>query len=338
MLRKKRKVEIRSEEILKEMEEKSTMWIENLPLDAYDFLIVDEAHHFPSSFWKAIVERCQECHIKVLFLTATPYRTDGQLVVPLSNFEFNGKAEQETYYHVSLKNAQDLGYIRTVKKVPIQSELPASNPIEDTTSRKQGRPKKMPSDREDEAWKKTLEKIKTCLDQKDANNPLPDGRKHKALIMAPQIIDVRRIFEMAKEIFSVGMYYSKMKGAEIAKKKFESHEADSYRVLIIVDQLREGYDFPSISVVAICCNVQSPIKLYQFVGRGLRIDGEAKAECHVIWHSNMYPQIEGLLNDVLVDKLIPPAFISFEDELLDFEEAELEDRNEGEDKEDEDEE
>jgi len=88
-------------------------------MNQFDLLIVDEAHHFPSSFWKNIVDFATESDCKVLFLTATPYRSDGKevipnLAMPISldcNFSKwaskKYKSNVPLFFHLPLQEAQD---------------------------------------------------------------------------------------------------------------------------------------------------------------------------------------------------------------------------------------
>jgi superfamily II DNA or RNA helicase len=93
----------------------------------FDLLIVDEAHHFPSSFWECIVDFAKKyckvgylvvtpCNIQVLFLTATPYRSDGERVVQEITIDTKSqyatwalKTYQNipTYFHFPLRQAQE---------------------------------------------------------------------------------------------------------------------------------------------------------------------------------------------------------------------------------------
>jgi len=54
-------------------------------------VIVDEAHHFPSSFWTNVVDKAKANNVKVIFLTGTPFRSDGTQVIP---FEEMGQIDQ----------------------------------------------------------------------------------------------------------------------------------------------------------------------------------------------------------------------------------------------------
>jgi len=45
-----------------------------MPCDHFGVIVVDEAHHFPTSFWINVIRHFEG---KIVFLTATPFRTDG---------------------------------------------------------------------------------------------------------------------------------------------------------------------------------------------------------------------------------------------------------------------
>lgn len=50
--------------------------------EQFDTLIVYEAHHYPSSTWKLIVDECKKpaagLRKKIVFLTATPYKMNNK--------------------------------------------------------------------------------------------------------------------------------------------------------------------------------------------------------------------------------------------------------------------
>ena len=57
----------------KQLPEDAQWWVEQLPSDLFKVVIVDEAHHFPASTWKRIIDHFKS-HALVVFFTATPYR------------------------------------------------------------------------------------------------------------------------------------------------------------------------------------------------------------------------------------------------------------------------
>lgn len=61
-------------------------WLDTMNPACIDLLIVDEAHHFPAAYWDRVVQwakRNTSC--RVLFLTASPCRTDKQNVISEDN-------------------------------------------------------------------------------------------------------------------------------------------------------------------------------------------------------------------------------------------------------------
>ena len=83
---------------------KSRVSIRDIPNDAVDFVIVDEAHHYPAETWRAIVDHfpCNK-----LFLTATP-RTG-------KNEDILVNQSESICYQVSREVLVDRGIIRPVE-------------------------------------------------------------------------------------------------------------------------------------------------------------------------------------------------------------------------------
>jgi superfamily II DNA or RNA helicase len=54
--------------------------IDDLPRSQFDFIIVDEAHHYPAKTWKSIVDYFSDT--PALFLTATPYNCGKPILGP----------------------------------------------------------------------------------------------------------------------------------------------------------------------------------------------------------------------------------------------------------------
>ena len=54
------------------------MW-RDLDEDLFSIIIIDEAHHLPAPQWRNIIDKFPK-YAKVIFFTATPYRTDGESI------------------------------------------------------------------------------------------------------------------------------------------------------------------------------------------------------------------------------------------------------------------
>ncbi len=74
-----------------------------LPEDYFDLIIIDEAHHSTAKTWADAINHFSEA--KVIKLTGTPFRTDGQ------------KIEGELVYNYKLALAMAKGYIKSLKNI-----------------------------------------------------------------------------------------------------------------------------------------------------------------------------------------------------------------------------
>ena len=51
----------------------------------------------------------------------------------------------------------------------------------------------------------------------------------------------------------------------------EAIQSNQVKLVVVVDMLREGFDYPPISIAAIMTKIVSPVKFAQFIGRAQRI-------------------------------------------------------------------
>ena len=77
---------------------------EELEEDTFSVVIVDEAHHLPAPQWQRIIDKFRK-HAKVVFFTATPYRSDGLEIT-------ENIAEVGFAYRLTLKDAIAKNIIR----------------------------------------------------------------------------------------------------------------------------------------------------------------------------------------------------------------------------------
>lgn len=296
----------------------SEHWLKALPMKDFDLVIVDEAHHFPASFWEIAVSKAQESSCKILFLTATPFRTDKNLVIKeldqqIPNGPFATKYPGKYFFHIRLREAQEKGYIRKFKLAPCtQTIVPLDHPDGLQSSDKDK--KRFGS------FQIILQMVAQALQFNDANFALPNGQQHCAMILAGSVADAQTIYKLSQGMvdlrsFNLLPYYGNLKNKQSNLNNFdENHHKvpvrDRCRMLVVVDTLREGYNYPSVSVVAICTNVTAAVKYYQFIGRGVRrIKGEINGTaCHVIYHPEMFPNLPNLHQVILEESLIPPTY------------------------------
>lgn len=210
-------------------------WQSELPDNFFEVVMVDEAHHFPAETWKRIIKKF-ESYAKVVFLTATPYRSDGKEVV-VGDFAFR----------LSLREARDMGIIRkttfTAKHDP--------NPIESI-----------------------LREIKRVQDEKNRRQPLPNNTPHMAIAIAKDIEAANEAVVLwNNQVDTSGTaiaYHGKLRSRELQDNMTEI-KSNNVKLVVVVYKLQEGFDHPPISIAAILKRIGSPSTFAQFIGRAQRI-------------------------------------------------------------------
>lgn len=214
-------------------------WEERLPNDLFQAVIVDEAHHFPAQTWSRIIEKFKN-HAMVVFLTATPYRSDRQEVVSKENFA----------YSLSLKEARDKEVIRRTTWDELDCE----------------------SDDDQGAIKAILNEVHRIQEEKNQEHPLPNKIPHMAMAIATDVDDANGAASLWNDLFgsSAIAYHSDFKKYE-REKMMEKIKRNEVKLLVVVDMLQEGFDHPPISIAAILTKIVSKVKFVQFIGRAQRI-------------------------------------------------------------------
>ena len=224
---------------------------EDLPEDLFSAVIVVEAHHLPSKQWKVIVDKFRP-HAKVAFFTATPKRADGKDIT--TDFK---RPDGSTY----LKVAHLLTREEAIRDRMIRDIDPTilEDPDKDTVSL-------------------VLGKIKERMAEKNRDFPLPGNKKHTAMIITSNIGESEKVEEKCKDkelAFKSVLLHSK-KPQWKREKIIKDIREGAYEVIIIVQMLLEGFDYPPISIAGILTKIGSRVKFAQFIGRAQRIVREKK--------------------------------------------------------------
>ena len=275
---------------------------EDLPANLFSMIIVDEAHHLPAKQWQEIITKFKP-RAKVVFFTATPYRTDKKEITTDLALSKVGFA-----YKLSREDAIKDRLIRELEVTILSSaEIPP--------------PTKKPKHEQDISEKnvcilKVLEKIKERIKEKNRDSPLPDGKKHASIIIAHDIEEAKEVDEMCKDVGFQSVALLHCKNTQTKNEKTTSEIRDGkYEVVIVVKMLLEGFDYPPFSIAGIVTKIVSPVKFAQFIGRIQRVVGRDKREkADVITHK--YFQQESMLQKYLK----PVISEKEEDKSLDIEE------------------
>lgn len=217
-------------------------WEEVLPGDIFKLVIVDEAHHHPANTWRRIIQKFKD-HAVVVFFTATPFRGDGRSVLE--------EAEGQFVYHLSPQDARDQRIIREINWRPLTA-----------------------GETDLDRFKHILGVVKDIQEEKDQSNPLPYGIPHMA-------IAITRDIEYAEQVAYFWNNHLGNPGSAIAyhstvpkrpkKAMMEAIKTNQVKLVVVVESLLEGFDYPPISIAAIMTKIVSPVKFAQFIGRAQRI-------------------------------------------------------------------
>ena len=234
---------------------------DHLDDNLFRLVIVDEAHHHPATTWQRIVDKFRSPDCPVFFFTATPYRSDKQPVLPQKSC---------TVYHLSLNTAVQRQIIRKTHFEELRDVHPDESFLNDIDL------ENLNPEAIDNMKKiiPILRKVKELLDKKrDETRSIDSNIPHMAIAIAKNRYYADRLLELWN-IFCPNepaeTCYSKKKPNEKDEimRKLKSNELS---LVIIVGMLLEGFDHPPISIAAITCNIKSPVKFVQFIGRAQRI-------------------------------------------------------------------
>lgn len=242
-------------------------WLPQFPRNFFDMILVDEAHHNVADSWRKVFERFPDA--KVVSLTATPFRSDGQ---PLRG---------NVIYRYSYTNAMMSGYIKQIHSVnAAPSELYF-------TYRDDQRRHTLDEVMElrEEAWfrhgvalspecnRHIVEaSIRRCLELRDAGSV-----KHQIIAVACTVDHARQVRALYEELgIKAREIYGDMRDAEKAK-VLEQLRSGQLDCIVQVAMLGEGFDHPPLSVAAIFRPFRSLSAYIQFVGRIMRVNVQNEA-------------------------------------------------------------
>lgn len=229
-------------------------------------IIVDEAHHInveDEGMYRQFIEGMKKrTNVKVLGLTATPYRTkDGNICGP--DYIFN-----DICYEAKIPDLIAQGYLSPLTNKVTESSVDLS---------------KIHIKRGDFDVKELDEFINKKEAVKSAVEDIINKSKEKKHCVV-FCINIKHAENICEELKDLG------ESAEIIHSKISEEARDSVidmfhkkeiKYLVNVNVLTEGFDAPFIDCVVLLRPTMSPGLYYQMVGRGFRI-AEGKKDCLVL--------------------------------------------------------
>jgi superfamily II DNA or RNA helicase len=243
-------------------------WLPQFPDGFFDMILVDEGHHNVADSWRKVFARFPDA--KVISLTATPFRSDGEALVGTP------------IYRYTYASAMVNGYIKRLHAINV-----APQQIEFTYRNDQRRHtlEEVLALRE-EAWfrrgialapecnRHIVEaSIRRCLMMREQN-----GFHHQVIAAACSVDHARQVRSIYEKFgFRAAEIHSDMaeEEREVVLNALRDNRLDC---IVQVQMLGEGFDHPRLSVAAIFRPFRSLSAYIQFIGRIMRVNHESEPQ------------------------------------------------------------
>ena len=235
-------------------------WYEALPTDYFDMILVDEGHHNVAETWTRLFSYFENS--KVISFTATPMRSDGQIV--------SGKRVYRFGYACSML----MGFISQIDALFVKPTELTFTVEGETKSLGITEVMKM---REKDWFSRGVATSEEC-NRSIVNASIQQFHHVRSLGSPRQVIAVACSIRHATQVAAlykehglrVEVLHSQLKAAE--RDRIEATLRSGLTdVIVQVNILAEGYDLPTLSVAAVFRPYRSLSPYVQFVGRILRL-------------------------------------------------------------------
>ncbi len=236
-------------------------WMANLPLDYFDFILVDEGHHNVATSWQGVFE--QFANARVTSFTATPLRSDGKEVLG------------RRIYHFPIATAIREGYVRDLASRRLE---PQEIYFEYRGSHHRHSLAEVLQMRE-EAWfskgialsracnESIVNASIQCMDELRANSSV----RHQIVAAACSIDHARSIRSLyAERGLEADVIHHDLSEDELTRVRHRL-ATQGLDVIVQVQMLGEGADYPTLGVAAIFRPFRHLVPYVQFIGRAMRV-------------------------------------------------------------------
>ncbi len=216
--------------------------------DAFDYIIVDEAHHAGAATYQKILNYFKPKFL--LGMTATPERTDGYDI--FKAFDYN------IAYEIRLNQALAENMLVPFHYHGVSEILVDGRLLDDNA---------------DFVRLTCEERVKNILQYADFYGC--DQGRVKGLVFCSRLEEAKKLAEAfnahgKRAAYLAGATSEQERAQLIARLEQETESADSLDYIFSVDVLNEGVDIPSVNQIIMLRPTQSAIVFVQQLGRGLR--------------------------------------------------------------------
>jgi superfamily II DNA or RNA helicase len=235
-------------------------WYEALPSDYFDMILVDEGHHNVAETWTRLFEYFSGA--KVISFTATPMRSDGQVVAG------------ERVYRFGYARSMIMGFISQIDALFVKPTTLTFTVEGETKTLGIAEIMEM---REKDWFSRGVAASEEC--NRSIVNASVQQLHHLRTLGSPrQLIAVACSIRHATQVAAlyrehglrVEVLHSQLKDEERSRIEASLRSALT-DVIVQVNILGEGYDLPTLSVAAVFRPYRSLSPYVQFVGRILRL-------------------------------------------------------------------
>ncbi len=250
-------------------------WLPQFPDNYFDLILVDEGHHNVANSWQRVFDKFPDA--KIVSLTATPFRSDGQII--------NG----QNIYRYAFSRAMRRGYIKQLTSI---NAAPSEIYFTYQGNEHHHTLQEVLALRE-EAWFRNGVALsrETNISIVDASIQClqrirQTGFNHQIVAACCSINHAREVASLYRERgFNASHISSHMKREE-RDEVINNLRSNRIDVIVQVQILGEGFDHPPLSVAAIFRPFRNLSPYVQFVGRVMRV---------VQQNSPYHPDNEGIV-------------------------------------------
>ena len=240
---------------------KAAKWLGKLPHDFFDLIVLDEGHHNVAQSWKQTIGSFPDA--KVASFTATPFRADGRRV------------EGIRIYRFPIADAIKEGYIKDVASHRLEPEEitftyrgeTRRHSLEEVLKLKEQQWFSRGIALAPECNRSIVDHSIQCVEELRASGKA----KHQIIAVACSIDHARAIRALYEERNYVADVIHSDLGDDEQENVRRSLTSGRLDVVVQVQMLGEGADYPSLSVAAIFRPFRHLVPYVQFVGRIMRV-------------------------------------------------------------------
>lgn len=239
-------------------------WLDRLPPDFFDLVLVDEAHHNTAASWQQVKQRFPNA--RIINFSATPTRADGQVM------------EGQIVYSFQVLRAIEAGYVKRLRaKMLSPSELRYVD-RSDGQERVIGIDEVRQLGETDAEFRRGIvmsdETLSSIVDQ-----AIGELRRLRAETGEPRLKIIASALNQAHciqitEAFRArslrAAYVHSREGAQVNDRVFADLESHQLDAIVQARMLGEGFDHPFLSVAMVGSIFANLSPFVQFVGRVMR--------------------------------------------------------------------